>query len=128
MAEHALKSNQDACNAQADQDARMYDLGYQEGMIKAKADLMNPISNILHEIVNMVGIGDTLLYLSRVVGTFMADENETDEERFTALVHISDQIFTLRKDRQIKVIDGTRDDTKRVMPCGVRNCTDRRTA
>ena len=58
-------------------DASLYDLGFTEGQMKAQEQhnkaLFNPISNIIHECINLVGVQTFLLYTQRVIGCFMTE-------------------------------------------------------
>jgi hypothetical protein len=80
--------------------------------------LFNPVSNIIHECVKLVGVADTILCLQRVVGTFMIEGIDTSEELED--IHVMQDhrnavqaLEAVRYHRSVKMIDGRReDDTK----------------
>ena len=80
--------------------------------------LFNPVSNIIHECVKLVGIANTILCLQRVVGTFMIEDIDTSEDKEELyLMHdhsvVVQALETVRYHRSVKMIDGRRDnDTK----------------
>ena len=80
--------------------------------------LFNPVSNIIHECVKLVGVANTILCLQRVVGTFMIEDIDTSEELediHTMHDHsvVVQALEAVRYHRSVKMIDGRRDnDTK----------------
>jgi hypothetical protein len=80
--------------------------------------LFNPVSNIIHECVKLVGVADTILCLQRVVGTFMIEDIDTSEDiddLYLMQDHrvVVQELEAVRYHRSVKMIDGRReDDTK----------------
>ena len=80
--------------------------------------LFNPVSNIIHECVKLVGVANTILCLQRVVGTFMIEDIDTSEDKEELyLMHdhsvVVQELEAIRYHRSVKMIDGRRDnDTK----------------
>ena len=80
--------------------------------------LFNPVSNIIHECVKLVGVANTILCLQRVVGTVMIEDIDTSEDKEELyLMHdhsvVVQALEAVRYHRSVKMIDGRRnDDTK----------------
>ena len=80
--------------------------------------LFNPVSNIIHECVKLVGVANTILCLQRVVGTFMIEDIDTSEELEDIHIvqdhlNVVQALEAVRYHISARMIDGRRDnDTK----------------
>ena len=61
--------------------------------------LFNPVSNIIHECVKLVGVADTILCLQRVVGTFMIEDIESSEEPEDAINRVDHKMVVMALDK-----------------------------
>jgi hypothetical protein len=79
--------------------------------------LFNPVSNIIHECVKLVGVADTILCLQRVVGTFMIEDIDTSEDiddLYLMQDHrvVVQELEAVRYHRSVKMIDGRLNETE----------------
>lgn len=94
-------------------DTAGFDLGFSEGRMEAIEDIRTGMcANIMYEIVKVVGVKGAIIMLSRVIGTFLAedyDPTESIQDQYIAdLLHISERVFEIHTDSAVKRVEERR--------------------